>query len=195
MKRHLPFLILLAGLLIVAGGVSVLYPQPPQPLAPLVQLEQRTRQLPAMAQIYQAPTDNQFGAQTVRLETVIQFVLGVQVNYIDIGDPDVYGWTNTNPRKPRAVNISRSLNQTARLEILSHEAGHRLQPPVIEGTMDSEVFAEAVSFLVCRAAGHDTLEKAAIYLSVHKGGLHILSDYRVDIEYAAMVLTGGMPSR
>lgn len=193
MKRNFPGILLF---LLVSTAISVgvyTMPTPAPVIAPLVQLEQRTRMLPAMAQIYQAPTDNQFSAQTVRLQTVIQFVLGVQVNYIDIGDPDVYGWTNTNPRKPRAVNISRSLNQTARLEILSHEAGHRLQPPVIVDTMDSEVFAEAVSFLVCRAAGHDTLEKASIYLSVHKGGLHVLSDYRIDIEYAAMVLAGGMP--
>lgn len=200
MKRHLPFLILLSVLLSVAGGVATMYPQTmyPQPvpqLAPLDQLEARTRTLPAMAQVYSAPTDNMFSAQTVRLETVVQFVLGVQVNYIDIGDPDLYGWTNTNPRKPRAVNISKSLKQTARLEILSHEAGHRLQPPTIEATVDSEAFAEAVSFLVCRAAGHDTLEKASVYLAVHKGGLHVLKDYRIDIEYAAMVLSGGMPAR
>lgn len=194
MKRHIPFLVLVAALLTCATYLGV-------PAAekigrsyrdPLLQLEDRTRELPAMATLYIAPLDDNFAPQTLRLETVVEFVMGVQVNYVDIEEPGLFGFTQLKPNV-HEVNVLKTLHQTARLEILSHEAAHRLQPPTISTDSDSEVFAESVSFLVCRVAGHDDLERASVYLAVHKGGLHVLRDYRQDIDYAVMVLTGGMP--
>lgn len=193
MKRYTPLLLFPLLLVAILGVVNTAAPFVEAHRDPLERLELHTRALPAMAQVYQAPLDDEFAAQTVRLETVIRFVLGVQVNYIDTKDPDLFGFTQMDPKEPRAVNVSQDLHKTARLEILAHEAGHRLQPPTVEATSEAEVFAEAVSFLVCRAAGHDTLEKASIYLAVHKGGLHVLKDYRMEIDYAVLVLSGGMP--
>lgn len=160
---------------------------------PLVQLEHRARQIPALHTIYMVPTDDNYHFAALRLQAIVENVMGVEVRYIDIDDPDLAGWTMLNPSAPRAVQIDKALKGTARLEVLAHEAAHRLQPPVFAPTSsESEVFAEAVSFLVCRVYGHDDLETAATYLAIHKGGLHVLTDYRLEIDYAVTVLSGGM---
>jgi hypothetical protein len=161
--------------------------------SPLQQLEHRTRQIPALHTIYMAPTDDAYAMQAARVATIVENVLGVQVNFIKMDDPDLAGWTMLQGTAPRAVNIDQGLHWTARLEVLSHEAAHRLQPPVFPpSSSESEVFAEAVSFLVCRAYGHDSLEISANYLAVHKGGLHVLHDYRMEIDYAVAILTAGI---
>ncbi len=159
---------------------------------PLQQLENRTRQIPALHTVYMAPMDDDFFYATIRLQNTVQQVLGVAVDFTEMDDASLAGWTQLQPSAPRAVHVDNQLHWTARLEVLAHEAGHRLQPPVFAPTSsESEVFAEAVEFLVCRAYGHDTLEISANYLAVHKGGLHVLHDYRMEIDYAVAVLTAG----
>jgi hypothetical protein len=160
---------------------------------PLDKLEQRTRQIPALHTAYLAPTDDAFAVQAARVETVVENVLGVEVKYTEINDLPFAGYTQMQPGAPRLVTIDSRLHWTARLEVLSHEAAHRLEPPVWSpNSSESEVFAESVSYLVCRKLGHDTLEISANYLAVHKGGLHVLKDYRLEINYAVAILTAGI---
>lgn len=186
MKRYLPYLLLL---LLVPAVVIV--PKPMRDLQPLEELEQRARQIPAIHTIYMAPLDDRFQMQALQVQNIVEFVMGTEVNYITMEDEGVSGWTALNPHSARAINIDEHLKWTARLEVMGHEAGHRLQPPSIHPTSsESEVFAEAVSFLVCRAYGHDSMDAVAHYLAIHKGGLHVLQDYRMEIDYAVMVLSG-----
>lgn len=160
---------------------------------PLTRLERHARAVPALHMVYMEPQDDDFFYQTKQLEAVVQEVLGVEVNYISLENTGLAGFTAFGPKAPRAVNIDEKMHWTARLEVLAHEAGHRLAPPPIQiPGSESEVFAEAVSFLVCRAFGHDNLNTSATYLSIYKDGLHVLHDNRMEIEYAVTVLTGGM---
>jgi hypothetical protein len=159
--------------------------------APIDELEHRTRSIPMFHAVYVPPAGDEFMGQALVLQGIVETVLGVQVIYEPITEDDMVGWTKIGPGI-RAVHVEAGIGWTGRLEVLAHEAGHRLQPPVFDAkSSESEVFAETVSFLVCRVYGHDTLEKSANYLAVHKGGLHVLRDYRQEIEFAVAVLSGG----
>lgn len=183
---------LLAFICIVAMGAATIATFP-QNIDPLRQLEARARAIPALHTSNSVPVDDRYQEQLIRTETVVQFVLGVHIIYMDIDEAEgILGFTMLDTKQPRAVVVDSKLHATARLEVLAHEAGHRLQPPVWDSnTSESEVFAQAVSYLVCLSYGHDTLDSSAAYLAVHKGGLHVLTDYKLDIEYAVMVLSGG----
>jgi hypothetical protein len=161
----------------------------------LAALEARTRQLPALSAFYQPLTDDIYQREALLVERVVMHVLNVHVLYDKFG-PDmagVSGYTDMSPRAPLSIHIDAALRWTARLEVLAHEAGHRLAPPALQGpTSESEVFAQAVSFLVCGDLGHDTLQSSASYLAVHKGGLSVLTNDRKEIEYAVTVLVGGL---
>jgi hypothetical protein len=161
----------------------------------LAALEARTRTLPALSAFYQPLPDDNYKREALLVERVIMHVLNVHVLYDKFG-PDmagVSGYTDMSPRAPLSIHIDSALRWTARLEVLAHEAGHRLAPPALQGpSSESEVFAQAISFLVCKDLGHDTLESSASYLSVHKGGLGILTNDQKEIEYAVTVLVSGL---
>lgn len=161
----------------------------------LARLEARARQLPAMSSIYIPPQGDGYMAEAILLRRVVENVMNVGVRYEAFTDEQAgeAGYTNLDPQAPPVVHIDRDLGWTARLEVLAHEAGHRLQPPTLSGpSSESEVFAQAVSYLVCLEFNRDTLEVSASYLAIHKAALHVLTDNRKEIEYAVTVLTSGL---
>lgn len=161
----------------------------------LAALEARARALPAMSSIYLPPQGDGYMAEAILLQRVVENVMNVDVRYEPFGDElaGEAGFTDLDPRVPPAVHIDKALSWNARLEVLAHEAGHRLQPPTLPGpSSESEVFAQAVSYLVCLEFNRNTLEVSASYLALHKSALHVLTDQRKEIEYAVIVLTGGL---
>lgn len=159
---------------------------------PLTELEQATRAMPVLATTYNPPTDNFFIEANQALQNTVVIVMGVSLTYEDLTAKSLAGFVKLGGNAPRLIHLDRTLGQTAQLETLAHEAAHLMQPRVFAAhSSDEEVFAEAVSFLVCRRFGHDDLDAAARYLALHKGGLHVLKDYRLEITYAAAVLSGG----
>lgn len=105
--------------------------------------------------------------------------LGWDLQYVE-GMTSVYGTTSPHLR---AIRIDGTLHWNARLAILAHEGGHTQQPSRLTNNQ-SEVFAEAVAYVVAR----DGVTEHARYLSALRGDLLVLVVYWRDIYRAAAVL-------
>lgn len=76
------------------------------------------------------------------------------------------------------IQLERSLSWDDKYAVLGHEAGHALSPLYLRGGgAEAEVFADAVSVLICRC-GHGN---AARYLASARGSLPTLFWYWPDI--------------
>ena len=124
--------------------------------------------------------------QVRELEVTGQLYLGVTIAY---GQPHM-GAVGTSQFGSRAIVISEKLTWNERLEVLAHELGHILMPRSLTASQ-GEVFAEGVSYLVSHRMGHHSLDVHARYLAQHKPSLHVLTDYAMEIRWAAGVLTPG----
>lgn len=90
----------------------------------------------------------------------------------------------------RTIWVNDTLNADTQLATLAHELGHALQPAELDGTLESQVFAEAVAALYCKSVGLDIWRHSFSYLS-GQGTLmteHVLSAYAREIEAAVALL-------
>jgi hypothetical protein len=174
--------------LLIASGVLALVTcliTASQGLSPLDQLETRALKVPATAAGFRARSSNRFFWDVIDLQFTIEQFLGASVEYA-VPMPGTAGMTSM---RSRQVIIDATLSWDDRLPVLAHEGGHLLAIQTMSGT-DQEVFADGVSFLVCRKFGEDTLNETAHHLAMYKASLHVLRDARSDIEWAAAVLSG-----
>lgn len=118
--------------------------------------------------------------------------LGVDVAFLDPDDAQLMGATGISwlDETGRHVRVNKNLSVNGRLEVLAHELGHLYQPPLVSRT-DAEVFAEAVSVLVCEKFGVDVTRQSGRYLTGHKASFGAAKAYRREIRYAVMILTEG----
>ena len=110
--------------------------------------------------------------------------LGTTVAFRNLEGMNVLGTTELDPRR---VTVDDRLHWNDRLRVLGHEGGHLLAPGDLDGA-DVEVFADAVSALVAQRYGFDQRTAVARHLAMYKASLHVLTDYRVEIVWAANVL-------
>jgi hypothetical protein len=155
--------------------------------SPLALLEHDARAQSYASAIYLAPTTADHYAAARQVEWSIANTLHATIEYTDDLPDGVAGRTLV---QTRAIQIEKDLSWDARLQVLAHEAGHILSPSPIEDYADRETFADAVSYLVCRHFGWAPTGTYAQYLAGRKNGLHILHDYRTEIEWAARVIAG-----
>jgi hypothetical protein len=114
--------------------------------------------------------------------------MGIQVFYVALPE-NMVGVFN---RDEKAIAVREELTVCGRLEVLAHELGHALSPPVIMGTPEGQVFADGVSYLVVRKlAGYDPVHTYAAYLAGLKVAAPTLLLYQQDIERAATWLVEG----
>lgn len=118
---------------------------------------------PSMVQ-QRADHDHYWDAQT--LEVRLQVRYGFEVVYVPalLEDNHVYGRTMWWPK--RQIEIDEGLSWSERWRVMTHEAGHVLQPQRLS-TQEKEVFAEAVSALLTG----DGLREHARYLAEVKVAL------------------------
>lgn len=180
--KYLPWIhrgILLTLISLVIGGVVYFHTT----VDPLITLERAVQAVVYVETGYRSAPGVHLYWQAQRLEHVLSFVNGATITYGPLADS--YGVTNTQTRQ---IHIDDTLSWNGRFEVLTHEAGHLLQPGRLN-SVEAEVFAEGVSYLVLRHYKHDRLELHAHYLSSRKAGLHVLREFATDIRYAAQILT------
>lgn len=152
---------------------------------PLRLLERETRAVTVHGDGYRFERANDQFWNAIQVGSIINQDLGGRIAFQWLG-PGMAGDTDPITRK---VRINSALSWNERLATLAHEGAHLLEPNNLDHA-DSEVFAEAVAYLVCRSFGLDRVEDHARYLAGHKSGLHVLIDYRREIERAARILEG-----
>jgi hypothetical protein len=90
------------------------------------------------------------------------------------------------------IEVNVRLRSCGRLEVLAHELGHALAPPILSGSAAGQVYADAVSYLAVRQlAGYDPRDVYARYLASRKIAAPTLLLYEQDIERAAEWLVHG----
>lgn len=95
-------------------------------------------------------------------------------------------------RSEHAILIREELTVCGRLEVLAHELGHAVGPPPLMASLEGQVFADGVSYLVVRRlAGYDPVQTYASYLAGLKIAAPTLLIYQKDIERAAAWLVEG----
>jgi hypothetical protein len=80
------------------------------------------------------------------------------------------------------IYISQWLSVDERFGTLVHELGHSLQPISLTGKTDSQVFAEALSVIVCRELGKDMLRASFPYLQDYPQRHIVLQRYSSHID-------------
>jgi hypothetical protein len=184
-KRVIAPVVMLTLALVVAGygTIKLMVPHP------LDQLARRAREIPFIHATYQPTAGNDLYWQAQQLENVLALALRVPVVYAQpTRMRTAAGLAFISPQQASII-IDSSLEWNARFEVLAHEAGHLFMPfTFAPDSSESEVFAEAVSYLYSLKVGRDNLDVSARYLARHKHALHVLTDYRTDIEYAIGVL-------
>ena len=148
---------------------------------PLDRLERQASSLTFWQQSYDAPSGTSREQDLLKLQRLVETVLGVQVQ--QAGAPP--GTAGVSSREHRIIALDGTLSPNARLQVLAHEAGHVLQPDGLS-KQEAEVFADAVSLLVTGDDAHVYSQ----YLAGSKSGLHALRTYRREIQWAARVLGG-----
>lgn len=99
--------------------------------------------------------------------------------------------------RTRFIQLNPDLGRDAQLMTLGHELGHIFEPVAWNGLNDdgeryhdeSEVFAEAVSYLVV-SAERDETSSYSNYLVMHRNALYVLHTYRREIIFAANFIRG-----
>ncbi len=138
------------------------------------------------------PAGAVFRQQARQVNRTIVEILGATVDYVGM-EPGTYGRTYPDGYASRGIarrtiQVDESLDWTARLMVLAHEAGHLMEPDSLN-KVEGEVFAEAVGYLVCRHYGLDDPQAHARYLASYKSGFHVFEDWALEIDYAVRVLT------
>lgn len=59
--------------------------------------------------------------------------------------------------------IEKSLSKNEQVATIVHELGHHIAPVELDGTQDGQVFAEALSAIVCEGIGLDTITAVRTY--------------------------------
>ena len=155
--------------------------------SPLDRLMTQIHQTPASTVHTVIPMDDDFREETLRLANIMENDLGATVKF---AKPELENAIGSTDLETRQVFIDENLKWHARFETLAHEGGHLFHPRALF-RQEGEVFAEAVMVLVCERAGdRGVLARSAQYLANAKGALHILKDYRFEIERAARILEG-----
>lgn len=87
------------------------------------------------------------------------------------------------------IVLDADLSSCGRVEVMAHELAHLLGPRFTGQRAASEVFADAVSYLVAREVlPTDPLPRYARYLAGYKHGLTVLDLYRREIDTVARML-------
>lgn len=129
-----------------------------------------------------ADHDHYWDVQTLEVRLQVRF--GYEVAYVPglLDESHVYGRTMWWPK--RLIEIDESLSWSERWRVLTHEAGHVLQPQRLS-TQEKEVFAESVSALLAK----DGLREHARYMAEVKAAIPLtLLIYWPEIYQAAEVL-------
>ena len=148
---------------------------------PLDRLERQVSSLTFWQQSYDAPDGKDREQDLLKLQRLVEIVLGVQVQ--QAGAPP--GTAGVSSREHRIIALDGTLSPNAKLQVLAHEAAHILQPGDMT-KQEAEVFADAVSLLVTGDDAHVYSQ----YLAGSKSGLHALRTYRREIKWATTVLGG-----
>ncbi len=175
--RRLILFLLLAGLAASCG----------HPLSSLrADLERRD----ALSAEYILPTaDTQLCAAGVAQMEKAATALLVSVTY---GDTEGrFGYAN---RAERVILLDSGMTSCGRLEVLSHELAHFLQPKGLSGP-EGQMFCDGVSYLVVRAlGGYDPKTRYAVFLATYKPSGRVLTILEREIEAVAAMLVSGTVS-
>lgn len=182
-NRNLPRMPFVFGLI----AILLLVLSTPFHVDPLDQLEAAARATHGLdSNFLEDPGVDQYW-NAKKVEHQLKALMGFVVEYGNSGQ-GAAGWTNTTTRR---IVIGEDLSWNTRLIVISHEAGHVIAEDMgLLMQTDHEAFADATAYLVCRRFGYNPLTILAKHLAMYKGSIHILQDYRAEIEYAAMVITG-----
>jgi hypothetical protein len=94
-----------------------------------------------------------------------------------------------NKQGQTTIYLEKSVEANMMVSTLAHELGHHYQPEALVGEMEGQAFAEAVSFLVCRAIGLDTTRQTVSYLSLsQRQYLWVLDKYHKEIDAAVAAI-------
>jgi hypothetical protein len=181
-SRNLPLPI--AALMVLLLLVAVLIPSYSDPLS---QLESAARATHGLDSNFIRDNGVDQYWNVLKVEHQLRALMGVTVTYEDSGE----GAAGRTYSQLRRIQVDPDLTWNTRLIVLSHEAGHVIAEDMgLLMQTDHEAFADATAYLVCRRFGYDPLQIMAKHLAMYKGSIHILRDYKAEIEYAAMVITG-----
>jgi len=147
-------------------------------------LEQAILEVPYADSGYAA--DDLMSARLRSFQATMEHVLHVTIEYQGQEHMGAAGFTNV---AERYIIITQELSPQAKIEVLAHEGAHMLEPWGLSRA-ESEVFADAVSYEVCKRLGFDTRETVARYLAGYKQATYILRAYKMEIAWAATVLSG-----
>jgi hypothetical protein len=105
--------------------------------------------------------------------------------YLDILQAGgVWGFNDGNGK----IYLEASLSWDEAFATLVHELGHSLQPDELDGTDDAQVYAEALSYVVCYRLGLDTKGMSFPYLQDFKNRHRIIQQYSRELDAQATEL-------
>ncbi len=176
MKRLL-LILLIAGLAASCGH-------------PLSSLRTDLERQNALGAEYILPTADtpQCAAGMVQMEKVA-VAMQVSVTYGDA--QGLFGYAS---RTERLILLDHGMTSCGRLEVLSHELAHFLQPKGLSSP-EAQMFCDGVSYLVVRAlGGYDPKTRYAAYLATYKPSGRVLTVLEREIEAVAAMLVSGTVS-
>jgi hypothetical protein len=157
---------------------------------PLSSLRSDLERRNALSAEYVLPTADtpQCAAGMVRMEKAAT-ALQVSVTYGDAeGRFGFANWTE------HTILIDQGATSCGRLEVLSHELAHFLQPKGLSAP-EAQMFCDGVSYLVVRAlGGYDPKTRYAVFLATYKPSGRVLTVLEREIEAVAAMLVSGTVS-